>query len=468
MPFCPPPSKCDPTDQILVLPLQIGIADAGLIFLEHIPDGIKPMPLANPGALERPEAEKSRMVIVGYGTTVEREVFSPWDGKRRIRFSTLQSVCDETWATWSLPSFVCHGDSGGAIIINLDPDGKKDGERIVANVSDGGFDCRSSNNNNRLDTASIQKWIQDTIPNESVLSIAKTNLHDKECQFGPAQNLGPTINGSLFEGAPTVSTDEKTLIFTSSRDVQTEQEDLFISKRVRTQDPWGKAEKIETVSDPIASEFSPRLSYDGKALYFGSNRTGGFGAGDLYVSMHESTDDPWSQPVNLGSLINTKLFEAFPTPSSDGNTLYFERSTSITSHDSDIWVTTRANSNEPWSVPKRLSDTINGPRSDFSTSISHDGLTLYFASERSDNIGIVDIWVSTRESLSDQWSQPRNLGPNVNAKDSMTLAPYITASGNSLYFMSSRSGGLGKPDCKFLNCFDLYVAERKCGADSAH
>jgi Tol biopolymer transport system component len=296
---------------------------------------------------------------------------------------------------------------------------------------------------------------------------AQEKNHDKECPFGQAQNLGPTVNGSLFDGGPTVSTDERTLIFATTRDLKTDQQDLYISKRERTKDPWGKADRIEIVNDPISSEFSPRLSYDGKTLYFGSNRDGGFGTGDLYVSTRESVEGPWGLPVNLGPVINTKLFEGFPTPSSDGNTLYFERSTSISSHDSDIWMSTRANSKAPWSAPKRLADTINSPRSDFSSSISADGLSLYFASERNDNIGIVDIWVSTRQSLSDQWSQPRNLGPNVNARDSMTLAPYITASGNSLYFMSSRSGGSAKPDCKFLNCFDLYVAERKCGSDSA-
>lgn len=165
MPFCPPPPKCDPTDEILVVPLQPGIADVGLVLLEHAPSGVKAATLASPNRLKRMAG--SQMTIVGYGTTkplrAEKGDTSIWDGKRRVRTSKLQAVADETWATWSLPSFVCSGDSGGAIFVDKHPNEKKNAERLVANVSDGGRDCRSHNNNNRLDTASIQGWIRETI-----------------------------------------------------------------------------------------------------------------------------------------------------------------------------------------------------------------------------------------------------------------------------------------------------------------
>ena len=69
---------------------------------------------------------------------------------------------DETWGLWSIPSYVCHGDSGGAIFLNPRPNASSN-EVLAANVSDGGQDCRSHNNNNRLDTRSVQNWINDTI-----------------------------------------------------------------------------------------------------------------------------------------------------------------------------------------------------------------------------------------------------------------------------------------------------------------
>ena len=167
MPHCPPPPQCDPTDDVLVAPLEPGIADVGLIFLAHAPPGIKPAHFAAPGTLDR--SEGAQTTIVGYGTTTPRRNAPPgtaitamWDGKRRIRTSTLRRVVDETWALWSIPSYVCSGDSGGGIFLNPSAS-VADADLLAANVSDGGRDCRRHNNNNRLDTRSIQNWINDTL-----------------------------------------------------------------------------------------------------------------------------------------------------------------------------------------------------------------------------------------------------------------------------------------------------------------
>ncbi len=102
---------------------------------------------------------------MGYGTTTPRNRNAPfdiatWDGKRRVRTSILRRVVDETWALWSIPSYVCSGDSGGGIFLKPSADRA---EELIANVSDGGLDCRRHNNNNRLDTRAIQTWIDDTI-----------------------------------------------------------------------------------------------------------------------------------------------------------------------------------------------------------------------------------------------------------------------------------------------------------------
>jgi hypothetical protein len=163
MPHCPPPPQCDPTDDLLVAPLEPGVADAGLVFLERAPANIKPAELAAPGTLEG--AEGARTAIVGYGTTAPGRALGlpvdawPWDGQRRIRFSTVRRIVDATWGLWSIPSDVCSGDSGGGIFLTS----RSGAERLVANVSDGGPDCRRRNNNNRLETRAIQTWIDETI-----------------------------------------------------------------------------------------------------------------------------------------------------------------------------------------------------------------------------------------------------------------------------------------------------------------
>jgi hypothetical protein len=165
MPPCPPPPQCDPTDEILVAPLEPGIADVGIAYLERAPANIEPAVLAAPGTLER--SEGARTTIVGYGLTSPGRALGvpvdawPWDGKRRIRVSAVRRIVDETWGLWSIPSYVCSGDSGGGIFLTARSG--RTAERLVANVSDGGQDCRRHNNNNRLDTRAIQMWIDDTV-----------------------------------------------------------------------------------------------------------------------------------------------------------------------------------------------------------------------------------------------------------------------------------------------------------------
>jgi len=283
------------------------------------------------------------------------------------------------------------------------------------------------------------------------------------CEFAPAQTLGPIVNSAKEEGSPTVSADDKALLFTSGRNGQ---EDLFVSMRPGRESPWGEPANLgDAVNDSRGDDFSPRLAMNGLALYFASNRAGGFGAGDLYGTTRDTLDREWGRATNLGPLVNTAAFEAFPTPSPDGNTLYFNRSTTFDSQDSDIWVASRPDAHSPWAAPQRLGTPVNGPRAEFSPSISTDGLSLYFATDREGNFGSIDIWVSTRKSAAEAWELPRNLGPNINAAGAVTLAPFITSNNRALYFMSARPDPSSASPCTPRTCFerlDLYVAVASC------
>jgi Tol biopolymer transport system component len=122
---------------------------------------------------------------------------------------------------------------------------------------------------------------------------------------------------------------------------------------------------------------------------------------------------------------------------------------------------TRPGPGQPWRAPERLSAPINSTAAEFSPSISRNGLTLYFASAREGNIGSFGIWAATRVRGTDPWDAPRNLGPNVNTASGVTLAPFISDDGRTLYFMSARPESSGSSDCPSGVCFarfDLYAS----------
>ena len=162
LPPCPPPG-CDPTTEDVFHAGDPGIQDTGLIFLEQAVHHIKPAKLAAPGVLETRKGARTPMTIVGYPLPSPDAEEADWDGLRRFRASSLDTVLDENWATWSLPSNVCFGDSGAPIFLDRHPGGQKENEPLVANVSDGGIDCLSANTNARLDTKAVKKWIKETI-----------------------------------------------------------------------------------------------------------------------------------------------------------------------------------------------------------------------------------------------------------------------------------------------------------------
>jgi hypothetical protein len=138
-----------------------GLSDVGLLFLREPVRGVTPARLAPVGALTTPRTTQAPMTIVGYGlleSLPEEKRQEAWDGLRRVRRKQLAQVLDDTWATWFLPSEVCDGDSGGPIFV-----GNGDTREIVATVSYGGTKCRAASIHPRLDNASVQEWIRQTM-----------------------------------------------------------------------------------------------------------------------------------------------------------------------------------------------------------------------------------------------------------------------------------------------------------------
>ena len=185
------------------------------------------------------------------------------------------------------------------------------------------------------------------------------------------------------------------------------------------------------------------FSRDGLELYFASTRPGGasgpYPMFDIWVATRETVDAPWGEPVNLGPNVNSSAQEVTPAISPDGLELYF-----TWYHDYKIRVCKRPSKHAPWSNPEVLGPPFGGHEVRY-PKVSADGLSLYFASRRPGGYGGEDIWVSTRASTSDPWSEPINLGPNVNSSFN-EVGTSISSDGLCLLFDSNRTDGYGEVD----------------------
>ena len=216
---------------------------------------------------------------------------------------------------------------------------------------------------------------------------------------------------------------------------------LRVSTRETIGDPWQQAVNL---AYPLKPGTAPCISADGLSLYFDGP---GGGGSDIVVSNRPTVFDPWNIPVNLGPSVNGGS-DMGASISTDGLELFFGSDRSGGSGDWDIYVTTRATVSDPWSTSVNLGPTINSSGSDVHPCISPDGLILFITSNRSGGYGGWDIWISRRATRDDDWGIPENLGATINTLDGES-EPSISADGRTLYFsdwMIPRPGGIGKID----------------------
>ncbi|MFC1634777.1 protein kinase [Planctomycetota bacterium] len=276
--------------------------------------------------------------------------------------------------------------------------------------------------------------------------------------FGTPTNLGPTINTPAHESVPSISADGLSLYFQSNRHGGHGRWDLYVTKRATTKDEWEPAVNLGPPVNSSSTEYTPCISADGLELHFGSNRSGGSGRGDIWKTTRKTKDDPWSEPMNLGPIVNSPHGEGASSISTDGLTLFllsdrpggFGDVNRWGGPGFDLWVATRETTNDPWSEPVNIGPPVNSALAEEYPHISVDGLTLSFSSgvyssPRPGGHGGSDIWVAMRKTADADWSEPMNLGPPVNGPF-MDRAPRISADGSTLYFCSDRPGGIGTFD----------------------
>jgi len=254
--------------------------------------------------------------------------------------------------------------------------------------------------------------------------------------FGEPTNLGPTVNTSDRDAAPSISADGLSLYLASDRPGGSGGWDLWVSTRKSTIDPWGKPVNLGPAVNSASDDSTPSITADGLLLYYASERSGNM---DLWVSRRETLTEPWGPPVSLGATVNSPSLDGFPSISTDELSLYFFSNRPGGYGGDELWVTHRVSINDSWQTPVNLGSTVNSPNLDASPSISADSLMLFFQSGRPGSMGY-DLWVTSRTAITDDWRVPVNPGPPLNSS-STDLNPSISADGSMLYFNSWRSGG---------------------------
>ncbi|MHC4464479.1 MAG: hypothetical protein ACYS9C_09785 [Planctomycetota bacterium] len=263
--------------------------------------------------------------------------------------------------------------------------------------------------------------------------------------FGTPTNLGPIVNSPTLDGTPSISGDGLELYFNSQRSGGYGHYDVWVSTRETTGDPWGEPVNLGPTINTSRLDGCEQISADGLTLHFTSNRPGGYGGWDIYVTTRDTASDPWGEPVNLGPPFNTSAADGPAFMSADGLELFFDSSRPGGSGSTDIYMTTRATIDDPWVEPINLGPTVNSSAVDSSANISADGLTLFFMSNRPGGYGKFDLWVTRRATTNDDWGIPVNLGSIVNTS-AFDGGASISADGSTLYFMSGRPGGYGSHD----------------------
>lgn len=261
-----------------------------------------------------------------------------------------------------------------------------------------------------------------------------------------------SFNGAALDGCPFISRDGRTFYMASNRGGGLGGIDIWVSTRASVNDGWGPPVNAGAPVNSPANDFCPTIARDGHMFYFVSNREGGCGGDDIYMT--RLRPDGWDPVENLGCEANSPANEAGPMPlpeRGEGPVLYFssnraggftDEAPGAVAGDSDLYESTSHGGTfgAPDLVPG-----ANSAADDGQPNVRRDGLELFFYSTRSGGLGLADLYSATRSSGSEPWSAPVNLGSSVNSSAADTR-PSLSWDGTTLYFGSTRPGGEGSSD----------------------
>lgn len=255
-------------------------------------------------------------------------------------------------------------------------------------------------------------------------------------EFNKGQRMPYPFNKDGAEGGATMSIDNKHIFFTRGKDEggAVLNFDIYTSDNINGE--WTEAKKVEGINDPIYWDSQPSIASDGKTLYFASDRKGGRGGVDLYVTVKDLATGVWSKPENMGPVINTSFDEKSAFIHSDFQTIYFSSDGHPGVGGFDIFFSKKGEDGK-WSEPKNIGIPINTPRDDLGFFVSTDGHLGYFASNEparanGKSVGKYDIYsfelykearpdeVAFFKGKIEDFGQGKPVGFKVEAKDVVT------------------------------------------------
>lgn len=271
---------------------------------------------------------------------------------------------------------------------------------------------------------------------EFAIQYAATHPSDNYT-FAPV-NLGDSVNTAALEYYPSFTIDDSLFVFTR-RNAGNIREDFY--KSTLTAKGYSKAELIKGDINSEPSKGALNISQDGDWLLFAGNFPGkGYGDFDLYISYN--TPSGWSEAINLGGNINTDFVETAPSLSPDKNALYFTSNRPGGYGGYDLYVSFRVNGK--WQPAINMGPQINTKGDEMAPFIHADNQTLYFTSNGLPGYGGTDIYM-VRKTGNKSWGTPENLGYPINTKDNEGSI-FVAADGTTAYYASDRADTKGLLD----------------------
>ena len=269
-------------------------------------------------------------------------------------------------------------------------------------------------------------------------------------------NMGSSINSKDQEYSPAFAIDEKTIYITKRMGNLSDNrpnEDLYFAEL--NDESWDKVKDIGPPINTIENEGAFSISSDGNYIFFTScSRNGGKGQCDIWLTSKKN--NRWDEPKNLQSPINTKYWESQPSISSDGRMLYFSSDRPGGYGGTDIWVSEFSNSG--WSAPKNLGPTVNTSKDEQFPFIHSDNRTLYFSSNGHPGLGKSDLYL-TRKDVKLNWEIPINMGFPINSRG-QDWNLVVARDGKTAYFSSDQLKGFGGLDIYTFQLPEKLQAEK--------